>query len=74
MSKNELLSRVLPLLDNKSKNKIFQKILDGEIEWTFLRSLLPYAEYIISLIEAAVMEGALPEDALKIVSEYVFSS
>ncbi|MBQ8404806.1 MAG: helix-turn-helix transcriptional regulator [Clostridia bacterium] len=73
ISKDELLSRILPLLDNKSKNKIFQKILDGEIEWTFLRSLLPYAEYIISTIEAAVMEGALPEDALEIVREYVFS-
>lgn len=35
-----------------------------EIDWHFIGALLPYAGYLTSQIEAAVMEGALPQEAL----------
>lgn len=61
-----LLQRLLPLLDIKSKSMIFEKILDGEMDWHLIEILLPYAEYLTSQIEAAVMEGALPNEALDV--------
>lgn len=61
---NELLEKLLPMLDEKSKGVIFEKILSGVIDWHFIGALLPYAGYLTSQIEAAVMEGALPQEAL----------
>lgn len=61
-----LLKKLLPLLDIKSKSMIFEKILDGEMDWHLIEILLPYAEYLTSQIEAAVIEGALPNEALDI--------
>ncbi len=62
----DLLTKLVPLLDIKSKSALFQKILDGQMDYHFLEILLPYAEYLTSQIEAAVIEGALPEEALDI--------
>lgn len=67
---NELLERFLPILDFHSKDIIFQRILNGEIDWHFIKTLLPYAEYMTSQIEAAVVFGALPTQALKLLKEY----
>ena len=61
-----LLQKLLPLLDIKSKSMIFEKILNGEMDWRLIEILLPYAEYLTSQIEAAVMEGALPNEALDV--------
>lgn len=66
-----LLSMLLPFLDTASKAVIFEKILSRELDWRLIKPLLPHAEYLISQIEAAVMDGALPPDALSIVSAYV---
>lgn len=67
---SELLEKFLPLLDYKSKNKIFEKILSGDMDWHFLRVLLVYNDFMsVSLIEAAVIEGALPEKALDVIQE-----
>ena len=62
---DELLKKLMPLLDERSKNMILQKILDGEMDWRLLKVILPYAEYMMSQIEAAVIEGIIPWEALK---------
>lgn len=66
----DLLEKFLPLLDYGSKNRIFEKILSGEMDWHFLRVLLLYNDFLpLTLIEAAVIEGALPNEALKVMQE-----
>lgn len=69
----DLLNRFLPMLDDKSKSSIFGKILDGKLDWHFIELLLPYADHLISQIEAAVIEGALPNEALDILYRYYWS-
>lgn len=65
----DLLEKLIPFLDDKSKGMIFEKILNGEVDWHMITVLLPYAEYIMSPIEAAVVEGALPWEALDAMHE-----
>ena len=67
---SELLARLVPMLDIESKHIIFKNILERNIDWRFLEILLPYTEHLISHIEAAVIEGALPMDALGVISRY----
>ncbi len=67
---DELLKKLMPLLDNKAKQTVFEKILGGEMDWHFIEILLPYAEYLTSQIEAAVIEGALPNEALDVLHRY----
>lgn len=67
---DELVKRLLPLLDIKSKSMIFEKIINGEMHWHFIEILLPCAEYLTSQIEAAVIEGALPNEALDVLYHY----
>ena len=43
---DELLEKFIPMLNHNSKEAIFQKILDGEMDWHFIKALLPYADYI----------------------------
>lgn len=69
MVNEALLEKLLPLLDEHSKSTIFQKILDGEMDWHLIKVLLPYAEYFFSPVEAAVVEGALPPEALQLMRE-----
>ena len=66
---DELLEKLIPFLDDKSKGNILQKILDGELDWHMIKVLLPYIEYMTSQIEAAVVEGALPYEALDVMNE-----
>lgn len=61
-----LLEKLMPVLDSKSMTKIFQKILDGEMDYRFLAVLIEYADYFTSQVEAAVVEGVLPWDALEL--------
>ena len=49
-----------------SKQNIFQRILEGEMDWRFIQILFPYMEYIRGQVETAVQEGALPSEALDI--------
>ncbi len=63
---DELLEKFVPMLNHDSKEAIFQKILDGEMDWHFIKVLLPYAKYIRPQIEAAVVAGVLPWDVLDI--------
>jgi transcriptional regulator with XRE-family HTH domain len=66
---DELVSRLIPFMDEKARYNVFEKILDGEMDWHLIRILLPYAEYLSSPLEAAVMEGALPWEALEMLRE-----
>lgn len=65
-----LLAKFIPMLNRTSKEAIFQKILSGEMDWHFIGALLPYADYITPQVEAAVVAGALPWEALAILNEY----
>lgn len=67
-----LLEKLMPLLDNAAKEVILQKILDGELDYHLIESMLPYAEYMIQHVEAAVVYGVLDEGALKIVQDYIY--
>lgn len=66
---DDLLEKLIPFLDDKSKGTIFQKILDCEMDWHMIKALLPYADYMMSPIEAAVVEGALPWEVLDVLHE-----
>lgn len=66
----ELLEKFIPMLNDNSKVAIFQKILDGKMDWHFIKVLLPYADDITTQIEAAVVAGALPWEALDILNGY----
>jgi len=66
----ELLERLIPFLDEDSRLAIFEKVLDGELDWRFVLVMYPYIEYMSSLIEAAVTEGYLPKEALRMLWEY----
>lgn len=66
----ELLGKFVPLLDYKSQAAILQRIFDGDLDYHFIRVLLPYSSYYFdSLVEAAVVEGVLPWDALDLMRE-----
>lgn len=67
---SETLEKFLPVLDVKSKTKIFEKILEGSLPWHYIETLLPHAEFLTSHIEAAVIEGVLPNEALDILYRY----
>ena len=70
---DELLGKFVPMLNQDSKQAIFQKILDGEMDWHFIKVLLPYADYITTQIEAAVIFGVLPQEALDILHDHHWS-
>ena len=67
---DELLEKFIPMLNHDSKEAIFQKILDGEMDWHFIKALWPYADYITTQIEAAVVVGVLPREVLDLLNHY----
>lgn len=67
---NELLEKIIPFLDIASKEVILKKIIEGECDWHLIKALLPHMGSIAPLLEAAVMEGALPKEVLETVSDY----
>jgi len=66
----ELLWKIVPLLDTSSKEAILQKIIEGESDWKLLKVLLPHIEDMTMQLEAAVIDGALPQGALDIMQNY----
>jgi len=67
---DELLEKIIPFLDTASKEVILKKIVEGDSDWRLIRVLLPYMENMIPQLEAAVMEGALPNELLGVIREY----
>jgi transcriptional regulator with XRE-family HTH domain len=66
----DLLERLIPFLDEKSIAIIFQKILDGKLDYQLIRMMLPHAEYIYPQVEIAVLYGGLDKRALNILRDY----
>ena len=62
----DLMEKLMPFLEPKSKAAIFEKLLSGEMDWHFLYPMLLYTDSMSSQVEAAVVEGALPWEALKL--------
>ncbi len=63
----ELLEKFLPFLNDESKFAVFQKILEGEIDWHFLKKFMPHnssSGYFYELLENAVVYGALDWEVL----------
>ena len=67
-----ILERFVPVLSREAKETLFQRILDGELDWRFIKALLPHADYIESQIEAAVVAGVLPWEALDILKDRIW--
>lgn len=67
---DELLEKFIPMLNHDFKEAIFQKIIDGGMDWPFVKALLPYAADMTTQIEAAVVAGALPWEVLDILHGY----
>lgn len=69
---NEVLKILLPHMDDESKWTVFEKILEGKVDYHFLEEFIPACKWIdISLVEAAVIEGVLDVEALAIMREGV---
>lgn len=62
-----LLEKFIPFLTRESKETLFYKIIDGELNSSLLVTLLPYLEMpnLGNLIDAAVLEGRLDASILK---------
>ena len=62
-----ILANFMPFLDDESKKNIFAKIIDGELDYTYLELITPYLDpyYIGSQIEAAIIEGVFDNEDLK---------
>ena len=58
----EMLEHLLPFMDYDSRCRILDKILNGEMDWHLIKPL----RVDRSLVEAAVIEGMLPYEALGI--------
>ena len=57
----DMLEHLLPFIDYDSRCRILDKILNGEMDWHLIKPL----RVDRSLIEAAVIEGVLPDEALR---------
>lgn len=64
----ELLEKFMPFLEDESRRNIFAKVLSGELDYTYLELITPYMDmyYLLPQIEAAVMQGVIDEEALKL--------
>ncbi len=59
-----LLEKLMPVLNYSAKLSIFDKILQGEIDWHFLSVLMRYIWISDAILEAAVIDGILDEGVL----------
>lgn len=68
-TERELMAHLMPLLDEKSKTALFGKIIEGELDWHYLKIMMPYITYLRSQIESAVVEGAIPYEVMDWLNE-----
>ncbi len=69
----ELIEKFIPFLDEKAKSVLIEKIIDGKHDWHMLKIMLPFLQFMnVALIEAAVIDGALPKDVLIMMHNYKF--
>jgi len=67
----DILEKFMPFLDDASRYNLFAKIVEGEIDYHFLEIYLPYVDpyYVHAQVEAAVVAGTIPWDALDVMRE-----
>lgn len=67
----KMLEKFTPFLDEEAKDIIFTKIINSELNSSLLEVLIPYLDSskYTSLIEAAVLEGELDADILKLLQK-----
>ncbi len=61
-----LLEKLMPLLNYSAKLSIFDKILQGEIDWRFLSVLMKHIWISDAVLESAVIDGILDERVLEL--------
>ncbi len=61
-----LLEKLMPLLNYSAKLSIFDKILQGDIDWRFLSVLMKYVWISDAVLESAVIDGILDEGVLEL--------
>jgi len=61
---------VMALLHPERKEIFLERLMNGEIDLLTLEAALPHLENMTQLLEAAVFEGALPQDVLEMMSNY----
>ena len=66
-----LMEHLIPLLDEKSKTTLFSKVIEGELDWHYLRIMMPYITYLRWHIESAYLEGALPAEVMTWLNEAI---
>lgn len=66
----EVLEKIIALLDTSSKEAIVRKIIEGESDWHLLKIIIPYIEDMTRQLEAAFVDGALPKEARDMINEY----
>ena len=64
-TETELMEHLIPLLDEKSKTALFGKVLEGELDWHYLKAMMPYITYLGSQIESAYVEGVFPREVVE---------
>ncbi len=60
----DVLEKFIPFLNRQSIENILERVMNGEADWHLLEPLSPYINH--SIIEAAVIEGVIPDEALGI--------
>ena len=66
-----LMEHLIPLLDEKSKTTLFSKVIEGQLDWHYLRIMMPYITYLRWHIESAYLEGALPAEVMTWLNEAI---
>ena len=59
----DILEKFVPFLDDNSRENIFAKILDGELDYSYIELIKPYMDeyYFMPQVEAALIEGAFAD-------------
>ena len=65
----ELMTALAPMLDYGSISGVFARIIDGELDPSLVKPLIPYAPWLVTQIESSVVLGALDADVLKLIRE-----
>ncbi|MBR4896258.1 MAG: hypothetical protein IKZ41_07510 [Clostridia bacterium] len=66
-----LMEHLIPLLDEKSKTTLFSKVIEGQLDWHYLKIMMPYITYLRWHIESAYIEGALPAEVMTWLNEAI---
>ena len=66
-----LMEHLIPLLDEKSKTTLFSKVIEGQLDWHYLKIMIPYITYLRWHIESAYLEGALPAEVMTWLNEAI---